>query len=195
MKKLLTVFALTLLTASSAQAEDILTILERHQAVTRPAPPKIVPYNYFWCEGSDDGVLGDEDVALENLTVVSENESEAIIKVDMKTMAKIMMDTDDDEEISKSERKMMKKMMERLDGEFVLSKPDARLKQFKIWLTRPMSMALIAKLKEMEVTQSCAIAPNGFIYTDSMTMRVKAKALGQTMRQNMDIRISDLTLR
>ncbi len=263
MKKLLTAFALTLLIASSVQAEDILSILERQKAVVQPSPPKIVPYNYtvditmsekeggdeadnftatllvnpslsgedrvtilstshedygdefkemledmrdpettseeaaeeFWCEGGDDSVLGDEDIVFEDLVVVSETETEAVIKVDQKTMAKIMMDADDDEEMSKTERKMMKKMMERLDGEFVLSKPGAKLKHFKIWLTRPMSIAIIAELKEMEVTQSCATAPNGFNYTDSFTMRVKAKALGMGVEQTMDIRISELTLR
>ena len=262
MKKLLTAIALAFLTTSSAQAEDILTILERQMATEQPAPPKIVPYNYtvdivmsesegddaedftakllidpslsgearvtilstsseaygdefeeflkqmrdpdntpedvaeeFWCEGGDEGVLGDDAIALENLTVVSQTETEAVIKVDMATMAKIMMDADDETEMSKSDRKMMRKMMERLDGEFVLSKPDAKLKHFKIWLTRPMSMALIAKLKEMEVTQSCAMAPNGFTYGDNMTMHVKAKALGMSIVQNMDIKVSGLTLR
>lgn len=110
-------------------------------------------------------------------------------------MAEIMMDGEDEADMSKSDRKMMKKMMERLDGEFILSKPDARLKSLKIWLTRPMTMAVIAKIKEIEITQSCAMAPNGFTYSDRMTMRVKAKALGVGMEQNMDIQISELTLR
>ena len=127
--------------------------------------------------------------------MISETENEAVIKPNLALMAEIMMDSDDGEEMSKSERKMMKRMMKRLDGEFVLSKPDARLKNFKIWLTRPMTMALIAKLKEMEVTQSCAMAPNGFTYTDSVSVRVKAKALGIGVEQNMDIKISSLTLR
>ena len=153
----------------------------------------------FWCEGGDDGMFDSEDIgediSVDDFTVISETETEAIIKPNLSLMAEIMMDSEEGDDMSKSERKMMTKMMKRLDGEFVLSKPEARLKSFKIWLTRPMTMALIAKLKEMEVTQSCAMAPNGFNYTDTMTMRVKAKALGIGMEQNMDVKISGLTLR
>ena len=153
----------------------------------------------FWCEGGDDGMFDSEDIgediSVDDFTVISETETEAIIKPNLSLMAEIMMDSEEGDDMSKSERKMMTKMMKRLDGEFVLSKPEARLKSFKIWLTRPMTMALIAKLKEMEVTQSCAMAPNGFTYTDTMTMRVKAKALGVGMEQNMDVKISGLTLR
>ena len=149
----------------------------------------------FWCESGDDELFDGDDISVDDFTVISETENEAVIKPNLALMAEIMMDSDDGEEMSKSERKMMKRMMKRLDGEFVLSKPDARLKNFKIWLTRPMTMALIAKLKEMEVTQSCAMAPNGFTYTDSVSMRVKAKALGIGVEQNMDVKISSLTLR
>lgn len=149
----------------------------------------------FWCESGDNELFDDEDISVDDFTVVSETATEAVIKPNLALMAEIMMDGDDDEEMSKSERKMMKKMMERLDGEFVLSKPDARLKSLKIWLTRPITMAIVAKIKEMEVTQSCAMAPNGFTYQESMTMRVKAKALGVGMEQNMDIKVSGLTLR
>lgn len=262
MKKLLPALILPLLFAPSAQAEDILSILERQAKIERAAPPAVNPYNYtvdvqmsgkegdddevftaklfidpsltpenrvtilsassddypdefeeflketrnaetsaedlaeeFWCESGDNDLFDDDGAALESLTVISETQSEAVIKPDLALMAKIMMDGDGDEDMSKSERKMMKKMMERMDGEFVLSKPDARLKSFNIWLTRPLTMAIVAKIKEMDVTQSCALAPNGFTYTDRITMHVKVKALGVGMEQNMDIQISDLTLR
>ena len=110
-------------------------------------------------------------------------------------MAKIMMDSDEDQEISNSERKMMEKMMERLDGEFILSKPEGQLKQFKIWMTRPMRVKVIAKINSMEIQQSCAPAPNGLRYTETMSMNVGLKALGIDISQNMNLRISDLTLR
>lgn len=149
----------------------------------------------FWCESGDNELFDGDNISVDDFTVISETGTEAVIKPNLALMAEIMMDSDDDEEVSKSERKMMKKMMERLDGEFVLSKPDARMRSMKIWLTRPMTMKVIAKIKEMEITQSCAMAPNGFTYTDSMTMQVKAKALGVGIEQNMDIRVSNLTLR
>lgn len=149
----------------------------------------------FWCESADNELFDGEDISVDDFTVISETATEAVIKPNIALMAEIMMDGGDEEEMSKSDRKMMKKIMKRLDGEFVVSKPDARLKSLKIWLTRPMTMAVIAKIKEMEITQSCAMAPNGFTYSDSMTMRVKAKALGIGVEQNMDIKVSGLTLR
>lgn len=263
MKYLFTAFAFTTLLTPAAQAEDIMSILERQSKIQQPSPPALNPYNYtvdvvmsgkegkdvkppfiakllinpsaasearvtivymsseeqpdefteflkdirnsdktaedlaeeFWCESGDNDLFEGGDISVDAITVISETDTEAVIKPNLALMAEIMMDGDDEVDMSKSDRKMMKKMMERLDGEFVLSKPDARLKNFKIWLTRPMTMAVVAKLKEMEVTQSCALAPNGFTYSDSMTMRVKAKALGMSMEQNMDIKISDLILR
>ena len=263
MKHLFTALAFTALLAPSADAEDILSILERQSQVEQPRPPSLNPYNYtvdvvmsgregkdvqppftakllidpsaapearvtimsasseehpdefkellketrnpengpedmaeeFWCESGNNDLFDGDDVSVDDFTVLSETATEAVIKPNLALMAEIMMDGDDDEEMSKSERKMMKKMIERLDGEFVLSKPDARLKSLKIWLTRPITMAIVAKIKEMKITQSCAIAPNGFAYQDSMSMHVKAKALGMGMEQDMDIKISDLTLR
>lgn len=262
MKHLLTALAFIAILAPSAQAEDIMSILERQSKVEQPAPPATIPYNYtvdvvmsgkegadakppftakllinpaevpdsrvtilstssedyddefknflkemqnpetsaedlaedFWCESGDDNLF-DDDISGDGFTVISETATEAVIKPNLAHMAEIMMDGGEEEEMSKSDRKMMKKMMERLDGEFVLSKPDVRLKRMKIWLTRPITMKVVAKIKEMEVTQSCALAPNGFTYTDSVTMRVKAKALGMAMEQDMDIKISGLTLR
>jgi len=149
----------------------------------------------FWCESGKNELFEGDDLSVDDFTVVSETSTEAVIKPNLAFMAEIMMDSDEDEDMSKSQRKMMNKMMERLDGEFVLSKPDGRLRRMKVWLTRPLTMKVVAKLKEMEVTKSCAMAPNGFTYTDSMTMRVKAKALGMAVEQNMDIKISGLTLR
>lgn len=248
---------------SSAEAEDILTILERQSKVEQPTPPALNPYIYtldvvisgkegkdekasftaklfidpsaapdarvtivsvsddehpdefkeflqetqnpensaedlaeeFWCESGDNDLFDEGDISTVDFTVISETETEAVIKPNLALMAEIMMDGENEADMSKSDRKMMKKMMKRLDGEFILSKPDARLKSLKVWLTRPMTMAVIAKIKEMEITQSCAMAPNGFTYSDSMTMRVRAKALGIAMEKNMDIQISDLTLR
>lgn len=149
----------------------------------------------FWCEGEDDNLFGKDDMSEDSYTIISETDTEAVIKPNLALMAEIMMDSEEDDDMSKSERKMMKKMMERLDGEFVISKPDLTPKRMKMWLTRPLTMAVVAKIKEMEVTQSCAVAPNGFAYTDTMTMHVKVKALGMAMEQDMDIRVSELTLR
>ena len=149
----------------------------------------------FWCESGDNDLFDDSDISVDDFTVISETDTEAVIKPNLARMAEIMMNSEESDDMSKKDRKMMKKMMERLDGEFVVSKPDARLKNFKIWMTRSMTVALVAKIKEMEIAQSCALAPNGFTYKDNISMHVKAKALGIGMEQNMDFQISELTLR
>jgi len=259
MRKLAAVLILVLSCPVSAQADDIMSILQR-QSESPPAElPKVNPYNYtldvtmsgqegddikppftaqlrihpaetgekrgvlisassddysddfmdildeirdpdvsvedfseeFWCES----LSGEDNLSLDDFTVVYQTQTEATIRPDLQSMAKIMMDSDDGEEISKSERKMMEKMMERLDGEFILSKPEGQIKQFKIWMTRPMRVKVIAKINSMEVQQSCAPAPNGLRYTETMSMNVGLKALGIDIAQNMNLRISDLTLR
>jgi len=174
MRKLAAVLILVLSCPVSAQADDIMSILQR-QSESPPAElPKVNPYNYtldvtmsgqegddikppftaqlrihpaetgekrgvlisassddysddfmdildeirdpdvsvedfseeFWCES----LSGEDNLSLDDFTVVSQTQTEATIRPDLQSMAKIMMDSDDGEEISKSERKMMERL-------------------------------------------------------------------------------------
>ena len=150
----------------------------------------------FWC--GDSGAEPENEPALtsdlSNLTVISENETEAVLQPDMKNLAKLLMQSDGNpEEAGKDERKMAKKLLERIEGNFTLAKPSAELKGFSVRMTRPMTMKLIAKLKEMDVTQTCALAPNGHYHISTMKMNVQGKALSIGFGQEIDMRISDLT--
>jgi len=75
----------------------------------------------FWC--GDSGAEPENEPALtsdlSNLTVISENETEAVLQPDMKNLAKLLMQSDGNpEEAGKDERKMAKKLLERIEGNF-----------------------------------------------------------------------------
>ena len=146
----------------------------------------------FWCGSTDEEDTSDFDPSA--FTVVSETETEAVLKPKAGKLAELLMQSDENDDMGKKERKMMKKLMERIDGEITLSKPDADVKGFKVQMTRPMTMMVVAKLKAMDVEQSCTLAPNGFYHMSGMKMHVAGKALGSRFGQDLDIRISDLSL-
>lgn len=151
----------------------------------------------FWCDlGNDNETpLQDRAELAEAFTVLRESETEAVLRPNLQKIADFMMEGEDELDMSKSERKIMDKMMKRMDGEFTISKPALHLKHFKIWLTKPMTVKIIAKIKKMELEQSCALAPNGFNYVETLSMNMEAKALGINAAQKTNIRVSALTLR
>ena len=150
----------------------------------------------FWCGKSEAGSEDDPDFTsdLSKITVVYEDEKEAVLRPDFPSLTKLLMQSDGNpEEASKDERKMAKKLIERIEGEFTLAKPSGEMKGFSVRMTRPMTLKLVAKLKEMDVTQTCELAPNGHYHISTMKMNVQGKALGIGFGQEIDMRISDLT--
>lgn len=145
----------------------------------------------FWCEGKDDNLLK-QDVSIDDFTVVSETDTEIVVRPNIEKLGEIMLSSDDFAQDGGVDSKMALKLMERLDGEFTLSKEDAHLKHFKIWMTRPMRVKLIAKIDEMEISQSCKIAPNGIAYKSATSMHLLVKALGASVVQDMDVVVRDL---
>jgi hypothetical protein len=250
----LALFALTSALVPSAQAEDILSILQRQSETSLSLPPETVPYSYtltvdlteiegddirsgnavlridpsqpagsradilsaedpdspalvdflkefespktdmaemaedFWCQSSSDA-----DFDPSQFTVVSETETEAVLKPNAGTLTEMLMQSDDEDDMDKQERKMMKKLLDRIDGELILSKPDAQMKGFKVNMTRSMTLMIVAKIKSMEIEQDCAPAPNGHTYTSDFRFSIRGKALGTKFGQDMNMRISDLT--
>jgi len=139
----------------------------------------------FWCSGKSGAAITDqENFAPEGLDIVRENDQEAVIALDTLKIKEIMQSDDDDD--------MPKKLLKRLAAEVTVTKPDLAMTHMRIWLTKPTTIKLIAKLKEMEIRQSCAVAPNGFYYVVSNNSRVRAKALGKSMQADTIITISDL---
>ena len=149
----------------------------------------------FWC--GDSGAESDDadvpslasDPSL--ISVLFEDETEAVLRPDIQKLAELLMQSD--ENADKNGRKMMKKLLKRIEGEVTLAKPSGEMKGFSVRMTRPMTMMLVAKLKEMDVEQTCALAPNGHYHTSTMKMNVQGKALGSRFGQNLDMQVSELT--
>ncbi len=142
----------------------------------------------FWC-----GALGgDDNLDPADFELISETPTEAILRPRENKLAELMMQSDG-APADKKARKMKKKLMERIDGQVTLSKPTARMKGFEVTMTRRLTMMVVAKLKTMDVAQSCALAPNGFYHFSEMTLNVEGKAMGSRFGQNMTLRLTDLS--
>jgi len=145
----------------------------------------------FWCDNDD---FSDDELGFikEAFTVLSQTDSEAIVKPDLTKMAKLLLDSSSDEDISKGEKKMMRRMLKRLDGEVRFTKPDGRMTDMKVWMTRPMRVMLIAKIRDMKFSSSCELAPSGFGYAARQNMEVKMSAFGVKVDQNTYRRVTNL---
>lgn len=239
----------------AAQAEDILSILERKSETPCPIAPDTIPYSYtltldvkerdgknlsegqavlridptqppgsrsriittsdvesealqnfikeiededntmtkqasgFWCGSSDPEEQSDFDPS--KFIILSEDERQAVLKPDVEKLAELLMDADENGD--KNDRKMMKRLMKRIEGEVTLAKPSAQMTGFKVRMTRPMTMMLVAKLNQMDVEQSCALAPNGHYHLSHLKMNVAGKAMGSRFGQEIDMKVSELT--
>jgi len=154
----------------------------------------------FWC-GSDD----DDDQAqfTDNIIVISETDEEAIVRPDLEKMVEVLFsskpddtkqsgDNQPDSGGSKKQQKLVRRMLKRMDAQLTLNKPDGQMKQMKIWMTRPMRVALIAKIKDMRLEASCELAPNGFRYQAVKNFGIDISALGNKVEQNVHQSITDL---
>lgn len=135
----------------------------------------------FWCEDNEAGPF-DSEIDVSAITVISETEDQAHLSIG-KGLASALMDSDDG---------MPKKLLKRLAIEAVVSKPDLTIRSMHVKLTKPVTLKIVAKIKEMDMRQSCEAAPNGLLYVNRKTARVAGKALGIRFRENMSETITDL---
>ena len=145
----------------------------------------------FWCGSSDPEDQSDFDP--DQFIVLSEDDRQAVLKPDLEKLAELLMNSDADENGDKNDRKMMKRLMKRIEGEVTLAKPSAEMTGFKVRMTRPMTMMLVAKLNQMDVEQNCALAPNGHYHLSHLKMNVAGKAMGSRFGQELDMKVSELT--
>lgn len=134
----------------------------------------------FWCTDNEEA----DDVLPDDFTIIREDDREAVIALGNDNL-KSMLDMDGGDG-------MPKKILKRLSAVLTVSKPDLTMRHMKVWLTKPTTIKIIAKIKEMNIEQSCEIAPNGISYVISKKMRMKGKALGTRFSENAVITVSDL---
>lgn len=139
----------------------------------------------FWCNPG--GALP----TAEDFAVVAETETTARLRPTPERMVSLFMQTGD-RELDSKERSMAKKLVDRLEGELVYDKPSGKIASASFHITRPMTVLLIAKIKQMKLEQGCTIAPNGHPYVSNFSMNVDVKALGKEITNNMAITVSEL---
>ena len=144
--------------------------------------------NRFWCRSIHD----DEDVDLSIYTVISETDTEAVLKPNPDKLTELLLRSET-ENLDKSDRRLKKKLLSRIDGQITVSKRNGGTKNFKAGMTRSGTIKVIAKIKAMDINQTCAVAPNGHQYASEIQFSIDGKALGEKFSVSQNIRISDLT--
>lgn len=141
----------------------------------------------FWCNAG--GAVPSPD----DFEIIDDTETHIHLRPTPERRVSLFMQTGD-RELDRKERSMAKKLSDRLDGAVVYNKETGRISSAHFHITRPMTVLLIAKIREMKMTQGCTLAPNGHPYVSSFQMDVRVTALGQTITNIMDLTVGDLEL-
>ncbi|MEM7728007.1 MAG: hypothetical protein AAF311_01900 [Pseudomonadota bacterium] len=144
----------------------------------------------FWCSARDSDAF---PITPDNFTVIADEGGTTRLKPVPDRMVQLMMGEDDLSELGGRERAIAKKLIDRLDGELRLDSADGQMRGMSFEMTRPMSVMLIAKIKQMAVSVECDRAPNGYPFVSRFSMHVEAGAFGQDMVNDMELRVSELT--
>ncbi|GHA86390.1 hypothetical protein GCM10009069_07000 [Algimonas arctica] len=139
----------------------------------------------FWCNP------GGAMPTPEDFSVIEQTDSFARLKPTPARMVSLFMQTGD-RELDSKERSMAKKLSDRLEGEIVYDKPSGLIRSSAFNITRPMTVLLIAKIRQMEMVQGCSIAPNGHPYISRFSMDVGVTALGKKITNVMELTVGDL---
>lgn len=141
----------------------------------------------FWCN------VGGDVPTPEDFTLIEERPELARLRPSAERMVSMFMQTGD-RDLDRKERSMARKLTDRLDGEVVFDKPSGLMRSASFNVTRPMTVLMIAKIRRMDMSQDCAVAPNGHPYVSEFSMDVGVTALGQDITNVMEIAVSDLEL-
>lgn len=144
----------------------------------------------FWCSARDSEAF---PITPENFTVMSDADGTTRLQPTPDRMVQLMMGEDDLSELDGRERGIAKKLDDRLDGELRLDSADGHMQGMHFRMTRPMTVMLIAKIREMEMEVDCERAPNGYPFVSRFFMHVEAGAFGQNMVSDMELFVSELT--
>lgn len=141
----------------------------------------------FWCN------VGGSVPTADEFTVIEQTDTLARLQPMPERMVSLFMQTGD-RELDRKERSMAKKLSDRLEGEIVFDKPSGHIRSGTFNITRPMTVLLVAKIRQMEMVQGCSLAPNGHPFVSSFSMDVGVTALGQKITNVMELTVGDLEL-
>lgn len=137
----------------------------------------------FWCIPDQESY---EILASDDVTVLSESETEAVVALGPKGIAHYLSDD------GEGERKMPKKIRKRMLSEITFSKSNMQMTDSHIWLSEPTTVKIVAKMKEMDFEQACDIAPNGLPYFSQVNTKIAGKAMGTSFGAIINVTVSDL---
>ncbi len=138
----------------------------------------------FWCTNDQKDL---EVMASDSVTVIREDETEAVVSLGPDAIAYFLADDSE-----KEGRGLPKKIRKRMLSELTFSKPDLYLTHSRVWLSKPTTLKIVAKMKEMDFKMGCALAPNGLPFVSQSNTVIVGKALGTGFQARVDISISDL---
>lgn len=141
----------------------------------------------FWCNPGGSVPTADD------FTVIEQTDTAARLKPTPERLVSLFMQTGD-RELDRKERSMAKKLSDRLDGELIYDKPSGKIRSGQFNITRPMTVLLVAKIRKMDMTQGCSLAPNGHPYISRFSMDVVVTAMGKKITNVMDISVGELEL-
>ena len=158
--------------------------------------------NEIWCNSPDDDEdEGDQEklselLSSDRVTVVSENDDQAVLEMKLSDALEVIdfdssdieLEGDEDGEASG----VIKKLFKRLIMKMTFSKPDAQIRAMQISMLKPMRVFVVAKIKEMNVNFQCGSAPNGFYYKAETGVQIKMSALGKRVEQTKHIKVVEL---
>jgi hypothetical protein len=141
----------------------------------------------FWCNAG--GAVPTAD----DFTVIEETDTVSRLRPSPDRMVSMFMQTGD-RDLDRKERSMARKLSDRLDGEIVYDMPSGQIRSAQFDITRPMTVLLVAKIRQMKMEQRCSLAPNGHPYISSFSMDVGVTALGKQITNVMELTVGDLEL-
>lgn len=141
----------------------------------------------LWCNDDDNDDAKEKETQLKLIQLIedgrikieSETDQNAVLEMSLKDVIDIFGDDLDLGEIEGSESSgVVKRIIKRMKLQMNLTKPDVRLSKIRMWLNKPMRIMVVARIKEMDMTMSCDLAPNGHYYRSQQNVMMQMSALG-----------------
>ena len=155
----------------------------------------------LWCNDDDRDDAKDKEKQLKLIQLIedgrikieSETDQNAVLEMSLKDVIDIFGDDLDLGEIEGGESSgAIKKIIKRMKLQMHLTKPDVRLSKMRIWLNKPMRIMIVARIKEMDMTMSCDLAPNGYYYRSRQNLMMEMSALGSKFNTDSSQTIIEL---
>ncbi|MGB6230869.1 MAG: hypothetical protein WBF53_12190 [Litorimonas sp.] len=170
---------------AEARGEMEKALREMIEEIEDPERTPAAQAQSFWCNA------GGEPPTPADFAVVEDTDTHIALRPSAERMVSMFMQTGD-RELDRKERSMAKKLSDRLEGHIVYGKPSGLIRSAHFNITRPMTVLMVAKIRQMKMDQTCSLAPNGHPYVSEFSMDVRVTALGSKISNVMELTVGDL---